>query len=483
MRQLRLQHILLLLMLAFVLASCNDDDTFSTSRSNLLMFSTDTVRLDTTFSRVPTHTKTFWVYNYSGDGIRCSNIRLASGNQTGFRVNVDGVYLGQASGYQVNDIEVRDKDSIRVFVELTSPMNQSDTPQLVEDDLVFTLESGVEQKVKLNAYSWDALLLQNLDIRKDTTINSKKPVVIQGGIKVEPEATLTIAAGTTLYFANGAGIDVYGRLICAGTADAGVVLRGDRMDRMFDYLPYDRVSGQWQGIHLYESSYGNQFNYLDLHSSFNGIVCDSSDVKREKLQLYNSTVHNCQGYGVKIVNSKVDVWNCQITNTLNDCLAVFGGDVQVRHCTLAQFYPFDSERGASLRFANMLDGIAMPIVNLEVLNSIVTGYADDCLMGMEADSTVNYRFDSDILRTPKVTTKDSVCFHQVRWEDPKDTIAGGEKMFRKIDADRQYYDFHLDSVAQARDAGMLLGVPFSATDRDGKRRDEIPDMGCYEFIK
>ncbi len=58
-----------------------------------LRFSTDTVSLDTTFSNVPTPTRSFWVYNHSGKSLRCSTVRLENGNQTGFRVNVDGTFL------------------------------------------------------------------------------------------------------------------------------------------------------------------------------------------------------------------------------------------------------------------------------------------------------------------------------------------------------------------------------------------------------
>lgn len=101
-----------------------DDEDFSSSRADLLTFSTDTVRLDTTFSNVPTPTRTMWVYNRSGKGIRCSNIRLEGGNQEGFRVNVDGTFLGQAAGFQTNDVEIRKGDSIRVFVELTSALQE-----------------------------------------------------------------------------------------------------------------------------------------------------------------------------------------------------------------------------------------------------------------------------------------------------------------------------------------------------------------------
>lgn len=156
----------LLALLFGVLTGCQDDDSFSTNVSNILSFTADTVRLDTVFSAVPTTTRTFWVHNESGDGIRCTNIRLERGNQSGFRVNVDGVYLGAESGYQTSDVEIRKGDSIRVFVELTSAMNGKDKPYLVEDNLLFRLESGVTQQVNLNAYSWDAIKYRDVHIRK-----------------------------------------------------------------------------------------------------------------------------------------------------------------------------------------------------------------------------------------------------------------------------------------------------------------------------
>ena len=128
--------ILFLLSAIMMMVACSDDDTFTTSRSNMLSFSTDTLRLDTTFSNV------FWVYNKSGDGLRLTNVRLAQGNQTGFRVNVDGVELSAANGYQVRDLEVRNKDSIQVFVEMTSPFNNATTPQ--EVCLLYTSDAADE---------------------------------------------------------------------------------------------------------------------------------------------------------------------------------------------------------------------------------------------------------------------------------------------------------------------------------------------------
>ena len=137
--------------MAASLAACAEDESFSTSRADVLSFSVDTVKMDTTFSNVPTPTYSFWVYNRSGKALRCSSVRLENGNQTGYRVNVDGTYLSPELGYQTQDVEVRKGDSVRVFVELTSPLQHADDPQLVADNLLFQLESGVQQKVNLKA--------------------------------------------------------------------------------------------------------------------------------------------------------------------------------------------------------------------------------------------------------------------------------------------------------------------------------------------
>ena len=469
----------LLALLFGVLTGCQDDDSFSTNVSNILSFTADTVRLDTVFSAVPTTTRTFWVHNESGDGIRCTNIRLQRGNQSGFRVNVDGVYLGAESGYQTSDVEIRKGDSIRVFVELTSAMNGKDKPYLVEDNLLFRLESGVTQQVNLNAYSWDAIKYRDVHIRKDTTLTGDKPIIVYGKLTVEENATLTLAAGTTLYFHDGGGIDVYGRLCSEGEAGKEVILRGDRVDWMFDYLPYDLMSGLWSGVHFYGSSYDNVMEFTDLHSAFNGIVCDSANVEKQKLTLKNMTVHNCQGTGLGATNCKVTAENCQFTNTLYECVDIKGGDVTLNHCTLAQFYPFDSNRRPALSYHSTAN---MPLLRMDCINSIVTGYPEDVVNGATENEEIpfNYRFISSILRTPKV--EDAAHVIDVIFENVEDTASiQGEKHFKLVDLDRQHYDFHLDPGSPAVNKGNTE-YPVS-NDRDGKTRDGQPDIGCFEEIK
>ena len=201
----------LLFAIAVLLSACSNDDSFSTSRNNVLTFSVDTVEMDTLFSTVPSSTYGFTVRNLSGDGIRIQTVRLERGGQSGFRVNVDGTYVDPVA----NGLEVRKGDSLFVFVEATTRMNGQDGPELVEDNLIFTLESGVVQKLNLRTWSWDAEKIMSLNIQRDTTIESDRPVIIYDRIVVDSGAVLTLR-NTAFYFHDGAQLFVRGTLLANG---------------------------------------------------------------------------------------------------------------------------------------------------------------------------------------------------------------------------------------------------------------------------
>lgn len=444
-------YIIIICAYAWV-SSCSDDDSFTTSPTAQLTFSCDTVKMDSVFSTVGSRTYDFWVYNRSSRGVRLSSVHLRQGNQTGFRVNVDGSYLDNTLGSKITNLEVRGGDSVRVFVELTAPQNNQPEPVLVEDDLLFTLESGVQQKVVLRSHAWDAIIRDSIIVSRDTLIESSKPIVIMRCLRVDSAATLTIR-NSTLYFHDKAGADIYGTL----KADS-VVMRGDRLDHMLDYLPYDRVSGQWRGVHIYPSSYENELVATEIRNAECGIVCDSAELltTRQRLYMERSVVHNCAGPGLVAFNSWVGLLRCQFSNTQGDCVAFYGGGAVIDHCTLAQFYPFTADRGAALRFTNYYGDHAYPLHQMTMTGSIVTGYADDVVMGMalEGDSTTSfsYHFEKSLLRTPAL--EDTISFREIMWETPDDSIQG-KQHFRLIDETNLIYDFHLDSLSTARGLGCF----------------------------
>ena len=63
-----------------VFTSCMQDDEFSTSPDDGLVFSQDTIAFDTIISGQPTNTYTFQVYNPSTKALRISKVYLEGGS-------------------------------------------------------------------------------------------------------------------------------------------------------------------------------------------------------------------------------------------------------------------------------------------------------------------------------------------------------------------------------------------------------------------
>ena len=409
------------LILSALLVSCSDDDKFSSDPSSILSFSVDSLAMDTVFVSTSTRTYDFWVYNKGDAGIRIHEVRLDHPSKAGFRVNVDGNYVDSVA----YDFEIRKGDSLRVFVELTAPDVQEDTPQRIEDFLIFALENGREQPMKLSAYSWKAIIYKDeLVVNEDMVIDEQRPLVFMKGIVVNDGATLSLS-NAHLYFHDKAGIEVFGTL----TAD-NTLFRGDRLDRMFPYLPYDRVSGQWKGIFIHPYSKNNVFQDCEVRSSCAGISCGS----QSSLTLLRCTIHNCKGPGLELNESSATIDNCRITNTLGDCLNVIGSLVYINHTTLAQFYPFSADRGVALRF----DAASILVCD----NTLVTGYEEDVIMG----EGTNFSFTNCILRT--IAPSDTEEFEHVIWESPKDEIQG-EKHFVTFDTENLIYNFTIKEISPA----------------------------------
>ena len=429
-------------LIVALLSACSDNDSFTTDRSAGLTFSIDTLRMDTMFSPVPSSTYNFWVYNRSNDGLRISTIRLERGNQSGFRVNVDGSFLNPV----VTNLEVRKGDSIRVFVEVTPFENMGEKPQLVTDNLLFLLESGREEKINLRTWAWDADKFTDLVVDHDMTIETSKPIIFYGdSIRIKKGATLTVR-NTTLYFHASAGIAVEGSLVVENS-----LLRGDRLDHMFDYLPYDRVDGQWPGVKVHIGG-SLTMNDSELHSSYNGIICDSLSTAT----LTNTIVHNTKGHGLYAKAANVTLNYCQLTNAHGDCLSLVNGTTVVDHCTLAQFYPFSGNRGAALRFGHT----DKQKVTLTCSNSLLTGYNDDVLMGepLDAEKAV-YAFQNCLIRTPEIT-EFKEAFQDIIWEKPDDEF-GGKQHFLHFDDVKFIYDFTVveESPAYEKKIGRAFAEP------------------------
>lgn len=475
----KIKDLFAILLLSVFIAACSDDADFSSDAGLRLQFSSDTIAFDTLFTETGSPTASFLVYNRNGSSLRINSVEPGGGVASFFRVNVDGQY-----GDNIGDVEVRKGDSIFVFVDVTLDKNNSDTPFLVRDSLVFTLESGIRQYVQLFAYGRDAVVLRSPVFDGDATL-APGAYIIYDSLTVAEGATLTLSAGCELYFHSKAWMKIDGTLVARGTKETPVKFRGDRMDYMFDYLPYDRVPGQWGGIFFSATSNGNILDRCDIHSGDYGIYMEQGDTVPQRLTMTNCMLYNFSNNAFETVAARVDVSNSLIANAGGNCVKIVGGSVRFVHCTIANFYVW-KQRDTALALHNTLDGCAVPLREALFANCIITGSKNDEIMGYLSgfgDSIVggaNYCFVSSLLNTK--ADDDDESFVNIVW-DEKDNSPFAKEQFRLIDNSVYKYDFHIDSLSSARGIATKEFAVLCPMDLSGVQRPlEQADAGCYQFV-
>lgn len=471
-------------LLLTLTAGCWQDEEFSTAPTDLLRFSTDSVNFDTVISGQPTNTRTFMVYDPNARSLRISRAFLGRGTESVFRVNIDGTFLenGEASNF-----ELYAEDSLRVFLEMTAPVSDSDEPVAVEDELTFVLESGQTQSVTLTAYGQDVVVLKGWTVTADTTLTARRPYQVYDSLVVAPDVTLNLPAGARLYFHPDARLIVHGTLRAEGALGNEVMMRGDRMGNMFSNQPYDLIPGQWGGIVLTSGSYGNIFNYCDIHSGSFGLRCDSADVSREKVRIENSVLHNVSGDVLTARACSLFVGNSQLTNAGGNCVTLYGGSSRFVHCTIANFYAFTGGRGVALSYTNADGSIPYPLHQAEFLNCLITGYGEDEIMGAQsadhADLPFNYLFRNCLLDTPEFVDEQ---VQNCLWDNDEAAVWREGNFSPAFDLDRLLFRFSLDSLSSAvGNADPTVTQTYYPYDRLGRSRldDGRSDIGCYELLE
>ena len=486
MHKLSIIILFLLNVLGMALYSCDDELEYETGQNAEILFSEDTIDFDTVFTTIASSTRRFKVYNPSEKAVLLPKVELATLGESGFRINVDGVHANTFA-----DVEILGKDSIYVFVEITAKKNSSLLPEMVKDSIIFTLPNGRQSHVKLRAMGQDAEIMRGVTICSDTIFSSGVPRIIYDSLVVSRDASLTLEAGTVLCFHKNAGLKVYGRLSSKGTLGENVVMRGDRTDKLLPYLPYDRLDSQWEGVTLMPESVGNQFEYTDIHGGRYGIDCQMSGIETYKLIMNNSVIHNVAGDGLSVKYSAVRISNTQITNAGGNCVTIIGGYADFTHCTIAQFYPWNSVHGSALFFTNILNDTIYPLEKAHFYNSVITGSANDEIFGQklepgegnpDADNVpFNCRFTNCLINT---VIKDGDDYFVDCSVESSDSAVYGASNFRLIDNSNYTYDFRPDSLSRARFIASPVYSSAYPSDRLGVARPSVnPDAGCYQWTE
>lgn len=482
---------LLLAILAVVAAACSDYESFSNNPNFRLTFSADTVAFDTLISTIPSSTKTLYAFNNNNDGMRVSSVKLESGANSLFRVNVDGRELVQGEWH---DFEVLKNDSLVIRIEMTPPLANSNEPRYFTEKLYFELENGAQQSVLLTGGSIDAYIHKGIIVDADQTLLTDKPYVIYDSLVVKPGATLTLAEGTTLMFHDKAALVVHGRLEVNGSIEKPVILRGDRMDHMFDYLRYDNTPSRWEGIIVDQKSEGIRLTQCDLHSARFGIIYEDSittkvDETKPVITLDGCILHNIGGNGIYIRNGVSHVTNTQISNTLGNTVDLDGGSHTFTYCTLAQFYPFIGNRGMALRLVSCEDGGDFGMLKKAYfVNCVITGYGNDVIQGenLVTDSyTCNFLFHHCFINTP--SSEDEYFVGCIFDQDPKkneEEKLVREKNFVLFDTENIIYDFMPKDSSAIRRLADTSYPDLPVVDRKGVSRltESGADAGCYQYV-
>ena len=137
----RVTKILTFFSILIFFAPCQKEKINSSSDS-ILHFSSNTITFDTLFTSIGSPTKNLRVTNTTNENVIISSVKLAGGDQNGFRLNVNG----EVSNETYN-VQIAPHDSIFIFIEATLGKTGKSGPLITQDSIIFQV-NNMEQKVR-----------------------------------------------------------------------------------------------------------------------------------------------------------------------------------------------------------------------------------------------------------------------------------------------------------------------------------------------
>jgi hypothetical protein len=451
--------------------SCERDDII-TDPDARLHFSTDTVYFDTIFTTIGSTTKQLRVYNRYNQPLKISSIELAGGQESVFRLNIDGV-----PGNTAEDIEIPPKDSIYIFVGVTLDPNNADSLLLIQDSIVFVTNGNV-QDINLVAWGQDVHLVNGEIIGSETWINDK-PYLVFNSMLVDTNEVLTIEEGVIVHFHRNSRLYVAGSLVVNGTKDYPVTFQGDRLEQLYRDIP-----GQWDGLWLLPGSHDNRINYAIIKNGIIGIESDTLEGSgTPTIEISNSIIINMSAVGILGLGTTIKASNCVIGNCGQYALALLiGGSYEFYHCTIANYWgSFTTRSNPAVVLNNYYKDIndnyqVRPIDKAFFGNCIIYGTRDsEFEIDQFPGSILNYELDHCVTRIDpeKFDLSDQSRFKTIyNNEDPE---------FVSIDDN----NYQLDTLSSAKDRALMDYALLFNLDLLGISRldDAGPDIGAYERVE
>ena len=518
-------YFFLSLILLITWSSCRKDFTFSPSNGTL-EFSKDTVYLDTVFTNIGSSTYNLKVYNRSNEDIVIPTLRLGQGQNSMYRLNVDGLTgNGPISGKEFENVELLAKDSMYIFIETTIDIQtlvSSETQFLYTDVIEF--DSGSNQQiVDLVTLVKDAVFIYpqryldsetgemvietlTFDVDGDgdddettiqgrfltseeLTFTNEKPYVIYGYAAVDEGETLTIDPGARVHFhansglliTNNASLKVNGQPSADPELMEGqVIFESDRLEPVFEDVP-----GQWQTIWLFEGSTDNDINYATIKNSTVGILSDGDQDDPTKLTITNSQIYNSSNFGILGRGTSIYGENLVINNSGQSSFAgTYGGSYNFVHATIANYWNSSFRQFPSVFLNNYIidedqNVFTNPLEAANFTNCIIYGNDNpEFLLDQDSADDFNFKFTNCLIRFndsnnnftgPLYDFNNTSLYENVEFNSNPEFL---EPFNNKL---------QIPNGSPADGAAIMFGI--LTTDILNTPRGASPDLGAYESIE
>ncbi|WP_010178658.1 hypothetical protein [Aquimarina agarilytica] len=509
-------HFIIAFVCILLWSSCRKDFDTDIVAPGGIEFSSDTIFMDTLFSRIQSSTQTLKVYNRSDNDITIPMISLERGTTSKYTLSVDGLPLigspqTSESGKIFKDIDILAKDSIFIFIETTidataDPLVDSfyndkitfsnqekdvDLVTLVKDaTFIFkeTTETGREFETRQRDDQGDFIKLKAFNLTDDElTMTNEKAYVIYGNAVVPTGKTLNVEAGARLHFHEDSGliIEEGASVNINGTESPTdeplknqVFIEGDRIAEDFDDLP-----GQWGFIWFRKGSINNSITNTTIKNATLGILIDGNgDEITPSLTLENVQIYNSQAAGIQANATNISGNNVVINQSGQASLNIEeGGTYNFIHSTITNYFNFGLRSQPALNISNRPNKEnTIADSNLEAANftnCIITGSNRvELNLSNSDEADFNFEFKNCLIDFNDQTLAQSSPEYNFDNTDFYTECIFNEKPEFK-NTKLNFMQISEESAANGKGT-ILAGKDITGTERN----TTAPDIGAYESI-
>jgi len=502
-------YIVVILAILVWVSSCRKDFEYAPSAGNL-SFSKDTVFLDTVFGSIGSSTHTLKVYNNTKDDVLIPTIQLENGEESFYRLNVDGV-----AGKTFQNIPLYAEDSLFIFVETTISFTEEEpTSLLYTDAVVFDSEKN-KQQVELVTLAKDAVFLfpnnddyaeekivlgiddEGNDIKANAfnlnnaqlNFSNTRPYVIYGYATVNNGETLTIDSGTRVHFHKNSGLLIKngGRLIINGTLsqnedlrEGEVIFEGDRLEPFYENIP-----GQWGGVWISKGSINNSINHLTIKNASLGMYIEGyQSLTTPTLTIKNSQIYNSTDHNITANNTNIIAENLVLGGAGKSSLyCANGGSYSFVHSTIANYWNNGFRIQPSLEISNFLkfdeDNSGNALLNADFKNCIIDGNGLQELSLMDnGENEFNFTFQNCMIKFNVAVDQDSSYYAFDSNSRYSNILLNGFMDYFQPAIN----DLKIGLESEAINLGAIEFAQEVPNDLSGKDRTVVPDIGALQAI-